>query len=78
MGTNAIYFTPITDTQKVLTILVEVSFQKASIIKLIYTKYSIYERRKKGQARGHDIWFYLNKPLIFARIIVTFTRNINE
>lgn len=47
MGTNAIYFTPITDTQKVLTILVEVSFQKASIIKLIYTKYSIYERRKK-------------------------------
>lgn len=56
----------------------EVSFQKASIINLIYTKYSIYERRKKGQARGHDIWFYLNKPLISARIIVTFTHDISE
>lgn len=78
MGTNAIYFTPITDTRNIFTILVEVSFQKASIINLIYTKYSIYERRKKGQARGHDTWFYLNKPLISARIIVTFTHDISE
>lgn len=78
MGTNAIYFTPITDTQKVLTILVEVSFQKASIIKLnLHQIFNIW-KEKKGQARGHDIWFYLNKPLIFVRIIVTFTRNINE
>lgn len=58
MGTNALYFTPITDTFNTLPILAEVSFQlklQSTNLHKIFNK-----KREKRIARGHDLWFPIN------------------
>ena len=58
MSSNALYFTPITDTFNTLPILAEVSFQlklQSTNLHKIFNK-----KREKRIARGHDLWFPIN------------------